>query len=297
MALRDDLKKEVEEIQAKQRDEEARHKADQEYYLEHLKPAMQRALQYFNEVVANLVIVSPKVNPKYPLNPTLKNGVALNQSEYKFRTDDGKNPREIDVLCVAKLDRPMDFFVNSKEGADKHAALLNRYDFAHHRKNYLDRHYNVRGATFYLEGPMRVYFRIIASAADRCVYIDFRNLEDQPSNRYSFAPEQLDESLCDQLSYVLLRKEPYLIPPKVGEVARGELRRQIDIETQRKEEDLADAYQEREANRKAEQDALLVNRTKRAFFKGSKDAIDILKRQLNRTKSNSNPEPDSTSEN
>lgn len=270
MALRDELRKEVAEIESQRQRESERRMADEAFYRERLVPVMRDAHTYFAEVVANLQIISPDIFPGYPLNPTSDKDVRLRQCDYKYRVDDGKAPREIDVVCQAVLDRPVEFFLSTRERAEKHAILLDSYDFAYHRKNYLDKQFNVKGATFFLEGPMRVYFRIAANAEDRCLYIDLRNLGDQRSKRYRFTADEFNESLFDRLSNVLLRREEYLVPPKVGSVERDQLQRQLDLERREREADLADAFEQQASRKQAEQDALLRNRTRNALSNGSR---------------------------
>lgn len=285
MALRDDLKNEVAEIQAKEEQDSAQRRADIAFFREHLQPAMLRAHSYFAEVVSNLQIISPKVFPKYPLNPLVEKGVSLRQIDYKFRSDDGKKPREIDVLSQAVLDRPVTFYLDTRERAEKHANLLDSYDFAYHQKNYLDKHYNIKGATFFLEGPMHIRFRIRASLADRCIYVDLRNLSQLKRKRYKFSGDELDESLFDRLTQVLLRKEEYLFPPNIGEVERDQLQKQLDIEQRLKDQDMTAAWQQQEARKQAEKEALLINRTKRTIVTGSKDALGLVKQKLEKVQS------------
>lgn len=273
MALRDELRKEVADIKSRQQDESARKEADEAFFAQQLLPAMREAHAYFSEVVSNLQIISPDIFPEYPLNPLTEKGVALRQCDYKYRVDDGKNPREVDVLCQAVLDRPMDFFVDTKERAEKHAALLDAHDFAYHRKNYLDKHFNIKGATFFLEGPMRVYFRISASAEDRCIYIDLRNLGEHKSKRYKFQSEDFNEAFFDRLTNLLLRKENYLIAPNVDAVERDQLRRQLEAEQRLRDQDLAEAYQLQESRKAAEREAMLSNRTRRALASGSRSLL------------------------
>jgi len=284
MALRDELRKEVAHIKSQQRMESEQREADEAFYRESLLPVMREAHAYFSEVVDSLQIISPDVSPRYPLNPTAEKDTALRQCEYRYRVDDGKNPREVDVLCQAVLDRPVEFFLSTRERAEKHAALLDAYDFAYHRKNFLDKQFNVKGATFYLEGPMRVYFRMTASGEDRCVYIDRRNLGEQRSKRYKFGPEELHEEFFDRLTNLLLRKEKYLIAPNVGEVERDQLRRQLEQERQERENDLAEAFELQEARREAEREALLRNRTKKALAEGSRSLLKKTKEGLSQAK-------------
>ena len=292
MALRDELRKEVARIQSEQELESAQREADEAFYEEKLKPVMLEAHSYFSEVVDNLLIISPEVFPEYALDPTAGKDVKLRQCDYKYRVDDGRAPREVDVLCQAVLDRPVEFYLATRERAEKHAALLDSHDFAYHRKNALDKHYNVKGATFYLEGPMRVYFRMTASGEDRCIYIDLRNLGEQRSKRYKFEPEKLDEAFYDRLTNLVLRKVNYLVTPNVGEVEREHLQQQLSEERRAREADLAEAYEQQEARKQAEREAMLHNRTKKALADGSRSLYQRTRAFLKNAKSGSSDDSD-----
>lgn len=289
MALRDDLRKEVADIKSKQQLESEQREADQVFFNQNLMPAMRQAHAYFSEVVANLQIISPKVSPNYPLNPLSESGVTLRQCDYKYRVDDGKAPSELDVLCQAVLDRPVDYYVETKERAEKHSALLDAYDFAHHRKNFLDKHFNIKGATFFLEGPMHAYFRISANTKDRCLYVDLRNLGEHKNKRYKFVAEDFNEAFFDRLTNVLLRKENYLVTPKVDRVERDQLRRRLDIEQQQNAKDLAEGLELQAERKQAEKDALLRNRTKRAVAEGSRSLLQRAKEGLTQAKQRMKP--------
>lgn len=281
MALRDELRKEVAKIQSQQQQESAQREADEAFYQETLRPVMLEAHGYFSEIVDNLSIISPDVFPEYALDPTSGKDVRLRQCDYKYRVDDGRAPREVDVLCQAVLDRPVEFYLATRERAEKHAELLDSHDFAYHRKNALDKQYNVKGATFYLEGPMRVYFRMTASGKDRCIYIDLRNLGEKRSKRYKFEAQALDEAFFDRLTNLLLRKVNYLVTPNVGEVEREHLQQQLDEERRAREADLAEAYQQQEARKQAEREAMLHNRTKKALAEGSRSLLNKTRAFLN----------------
>ncbi|MFK7976289.1 MAG: hypothetical protein AB8C02_09135 [Halioglobus sp.] len=292
MALRDELRKEVADIKSKQQLEGEQREADRAFFQQNLLPAMREAHAYFSEVVANLQIISPKVMPTYPLNPLSDAGVVLRQCDYKYRVDDGKSPSEIDILCQAVLDRPVDFYVETKERAEKHTALLDAYDFAHNRKNFLDKHFNIKGSTFFLEGPMHVHFRISASTPHRCLYIDFRNLGEQKSKRYKFSQEDFTEAFFDRLTNVLLRKENYLVTPKVKDVERDQLRRQLDVEKQKNAQDLAEGMALQKRRKQEEKDALLRNRTKRAVAEGSRTLFQRAKDSVSQAKELIRPNKD-----
>ena len=115
---------------------------------------------------------------------------------------------------------------------------------------------------------MKVHIRFLADAAEKCVYIQLRNLESQPVKRYKFAPERVDEKLLERLASMLIRKESNLVEVEVCQDFRGELRRRIEEETRAKERDLAAAFAELEADKLKTQEAKLLKRARNAVSKG-----------------------------
>ena len=280
MALLDDLQVEVKNIRAAELEQNTELEAQKEFYSIHLKPVMLRAYDYFFELVESLNVIASDIKVSYPLDPSLKTGVILHQSDYKFSSDSGKNPRQIDILCSCALEHHHEFYVRTEEAAQKFSDLLKGFRFPFHRKNKLDKRYNIGGATFILEGPMKVHIRILAHAADRCVYIGLRNLEDQPIKRYKFAPEKICDELLERLARLLIREELNLIEVKpVSDDVRDELRRQLELDKIREEEDLAQAYADLEAERLAEKEARLVNRVRRTVAGRTRGVLEAFSKK------------------
>lgn len=262
MNLLDELKEEVRKIKAKELRQNAEREAQAEYYDAHLRPAMLRAYEYFAAVVENLNIVEPDIHVRYPLNPQLEHGVNLKQSQYKFRADNKENPRQIDLFCRCTLEKPQEFYLSSLKQIQAHADLLDSYDFTYHRKNRLDRHHDIRGATFILEGPMMAHVRITANPADKTIRFVLRNIEHEPVKRYSFAPEAIDDALLERVAKVLLRRVPKLVERKVNSDFRAQLQDRIAQDRHETAQDIAMAYAEQDAAKLAQTNLRLRDRAK-----------------------------------
>jgi hypothetical protein len=270
MKLLDELMEEARRIRAKEIRLNAELEAQSDYYNAQLLPVMLRSHDYFAAVIENLNIVAPDVHVRYPLNPQLEHGVSLKQSLYKFRADNKENPRQIDIFCRCTLEKPHEFYLSSPKQAQAHADLLDSYDFAYHRKNRLDRHHDISGATFILEGPMMAHIRMTAHPADKSIRFVLRNIEHQPVKRYSFAPDAVDEALLENVAKVLLRRIPRLVERKVDSTLRARLQDRIAHDRDETAQDIAQAYAEREAAKLAEKKSGLVDRAKfsaREFLK------------------------------
>jgi hypothetical protein len=279
MGLLDDLKLEVQKIRAEELEQNVEFESQEKFYDEYLKPVMVRSYGYLSEIVDNLNIVAPDIHPSYPLNPSLKHGVTLSQTNYEFHFDNRKSPRQIDIICTCALDQPQEFHVATKDAVVKQADLLKSHKFHYHQRNRLDKLHDIRGATFILEGPMKVHIRVAANAADKSIYIDLRNLGDQPYKRYKFSPDKVDDELLERLARLLIREESTLVEVEICDDVRDELRRRLELEKRRDEEDLAEAYAHMEAERLAENDAKLINRTKRAVAEGVGQVLKVFSKR------------------
>jgi hypothetical protein len=278
MALLDDLQHQVEKIQEEKLERQVELEAQEEFYDVQLRPAMSRARDYLAEIIDNLRIVVPQIYPSYPLNPQLQKGVTLKQIDYEFDYDNGKSPRQLVIRCSCILEQPHQFDVKSKDAVLQHTDLLESYRFPYHRKDYRDKRHDVRSATFTLEGPMRVYIRLLADAVDRCIYIDLRNIEQQAVKRYKFSPQQIDDVLLERLAQLLVRKESLLVNVEVSTNVRDELRRKLEIEKRRDEEDLARGLAILEAEKLAAEEARPINRARRAAASGVDKVLTMVKK-------------------
>jgi len=265
VGLLDDLQVRADKLRLDEHQRQKNLQQEQDFYNDELKPVMLAAYEYFSQLIENLNLVNPKIMPSYPLGPADKANITLNQTDYEFIFDHGESPHQLDIRCVCTLDRPVEFFLSSKAAVQYHSEMLDDYRFFYHRRDRRDSTHDVCGATFTLEGPMPVHIRIEADSADQCVYIHLRNLENQPYKRYNFPASKLDHTLLERLAKLLIREESKLVEVEVPDDFRSELRRRLEIENRQKEEELAKAYAEIEAEKQAEREAKLSYRTKKAL--------------------------------
>lgn len=271
MGLLDDLQARADKLRLNEQQRHQNLQLEKDFYEAELKPAMLMAYEYLSKLIENLNLVKPKITAHYPLNPENKAGIILNQTDYEFIFDHGEKPHQLDIRCVCTLDRPVEFFLPSKTAVLNHSELLDDYRFFYHRRDRRDQTYDVSGATFILEGPMPVHIRIEANPVDRCIYVHLRNLEPQPYKRYKFSAEKFDADLLERIAKVLVREESMLVEVEVSEDFRSELRRRLEIENRRKEEELAKAYAEMEAEEQAELEAKPSFRAKKALLEKGRE--------------------------
>ncbi len=279
MGILDELKTEVLKKQQKELDHDGESKAQEKFYRQHLQPLMLRAQTYLADVVENLNIVVPEIYPRYPLDPALADGIRLRQADYVFRTDDELNPRRLDLICDCTMEQAHQFLAPTKEAVKRSAELLESRKFPHHCRNQLDERHHVISATFILEGPLKAHVCILAHPEDRCVYIILQNLEELPFKRYKFVPKKVDAELLDRLVRVLLRKESKLLEVKLSDDVRDELRRKLELEKRHKADELAKALAFQEAETRAEEEAKLVNRAKRAVASAAGEVLKVFSKK------------------
>jgi hypothetical protein len=84
MGLLDDLQVRADKIKFELQQRQNDIELQQDFYEAELKPVMLLAYEYFARLIENLKLVKPRINPGYPLNPTQKSEVILNQTDYEF---------------------------------------------------------------------------------------------------------------------------------------------------------------------------------------------------------------------
>ena len=210
MSLLENLQSQVKKITEEESKKSGNFLEQEAFYENHLKHVMVRVHNYFEKIVENLNIVAPDIYPSYPLNPMERKGVTLEQADYAYSYDNGRHPRQIDILTICNLKRPIEFYVPTADAVLNHSNLLESYQFPHHRKIKLDKLYNICGATFILEGPMKAQIRISANSSEKCIDVFLWNIEKKPFRKYRFSPEKVDDQLLQRLARMLIRKESVL---------------------------------------------------------------------------------------
>lgn len=228
MDLLDEIQNKARQIRVREAEQKIELATQDEFYQTQLRPVMLRAYEYYAELIENLNIVAPDIKAAYPLNPLLDSEIPLQQGNYKIRSDNKEAPRQIDFFCRCTLVAPCKFYLPGRKAVQNHAALLENYNFTHHRKNRLDLSHNIRGATFKLEGPMIAHVRLAANPSGRNVHILFRNVERKPLNRYVFPPEAVDDELIERVAKVFIRQVPMLVDRTVDASVREPLRNQAE---------------------------------------------------------------------
>ena len=123
---------------------------------------------------------------------------------------------------------------------------------------------------------MPVQIRILSYPADRCIYVDFRNLEEEPQTRYRFDPDKMTMEIFERIAKILLRQEKKLIRVDISDDYRGELQKQLEIDRLSKEKHVAEGLAYLEAERLAEEEARLINRTKSALTTGTLKVVSAI---------------------
>lgn len=265
MSLLSQLESEVQRVQARDEAAKAEREAQAAYYEAALKPVMVRARKYFSKLVESLDIVQPEVSPTYRLNPGNDDDIQFSQSGYEFDYDSSGEPRQLVLRSSCVLDEPLQFFVATKEGAEKYANLLDGYGLSYHRRNHIDKLYEVRSATFTLEGPLQITIRLLADPAERCIYVDLRNIESQPIKRYKFMPDRVDEALLERIGRLLLREESRLVSVDLDDEFRNELRLKLQAQKEEQARALAEGLAYLEEQKQQEESSRLRNKASRAL--------------------------------
>jgi hypothetical protein len=90
-------------------------------------------------------------------------------------------------------------------------------------------------------------------------------LESQPYKRYRLSAKRVNPALLERIAKVLIREESQRVEIEVSDDFRSDLRRRLEIENRRKQEELARAYAEIEAEKLVALEAKPSYRAKKAL--------------------------------
>ncbi len=252
MGLLEDLKKQADDMRSAEAKETARQAEQEAYYQVELRPAMQRALTYLDELIKHINFVQPERVVHYPFTPDKQELLPLKQSTYKLVIDSSASPRQVNIRVAAEFSEQPVFHISERKAVLFYAEYLDKYGLQYHRQDAIDRQHQMESATFTLEGPLQLAVRLQVDAEQQCIVVFLKNFGKPGVQRHQYRPEQINDELLDRLGRLLLHDvDSLVIPTELSDEVRQRIRDQL-IEDKRREQALqqqveADALREQEA--------------------------------------------------
>jgi hypothetical protein len=247
MGFLDELKQEAEAIKAGEARQQDEAQSLDHVFQTSLKPAMKRILDYFNQVVEQLNVVSPEARVSYEIEGVCRLD-GLQQSEYKISVENPEEPRSFTLSYTCSREGKVRFEKQGKRAAEFHRNYM--------RSHGLDFNYKmgVDGCgVFVLQPWVPVSFTFEADVQNKMIRLRIRNMHTLGAVNYSFSPDKIDDTWLEELAKRVVRRPnrfDELVGNAMPEEARRRLQRELEQIRMQRARELLDRAQEEAAERK-----------------------------------------------
>lgn len=236
MGLLDELEAEAARRRGEGLDAEAQREARDVVWREQLRPAMEQLSGYLKKLSENLAFLDRRIRVSYQL-PGYGEVVAYADGPFDCRITPAKHQFEIVFECIAQV-APDESAVTQADNATK-VRLINGVLQQHRLSGMQDTAKNANGevttARFQARGRIPLTLEVVASRDSGVARMQFVNFEAFGSSARNFPPEQMNETLFDQVGRYLTREETSFARENVGDDLRRKLQNQVQRDQVRRE--------------------------------------------------------------
>lgn len=236
MGLLDELEAEAARRRGEGLDAEAQREARDAVWRDQLRPAMEQLSGYLKKLSENLAFLDRRIRVSYQL-PGYGDVVAYADGPFDCRITPAKQQFEIVFECVAQV-APEESAVTQADNAGK-VRLINGVLQQHRLSGMQDTVKNANGevtaARFQARGRIPLSLEVVASRDSGVARMQFVNIEAFGTSARNFTPEQMTESLFDQIGRYLTREESSFARENVGDDVRKKLQGQVQRDQVRRE--------------------------------------------------------------
>ncbi|MET0050470.1 MAG: hypothetical protein ABW095_05240 [Candidatus Thiodiazotropha sp.] len=247
MSLLDDLKKQAESQQDREREILDRTRLEA-LYESRFKEPMQRILRYLSELAEQLKILDYDVRRDAVL-PGIGRVEQLRQTDYTVNVDSSESPKLIRLRfnCVSEQER--EYAVMPKTKADETRQFLDSQAMRYAEWPIRNHEQRVIGLNFQLAVLIKVDFVFQVDLDVKSIRMFISNFKDFKSEKSLLVPERVNETWLDNLGNYLLRKRADLYDLDMDVALRDSLRERLAEDERRRQLELQQAVlREREAH-------------------------------------------------
>ncbi|HSG93525.1 MAG TPA: hypothetical protein VK999_07375, partial [Methylotenera sp.] len=160
MGLLDDLRKQSDELKAKEDQESARLAQAEAIYSEKIQPRLREIYQHLKELTDHLNYIKPNTVGTYIINAEGMQKEFV-QGEYSVSIDSTDKTGLVALRCACTRPEPVEFMVRDAMLVPKHVGYLNQYGLQFEGKKQTNDRGDVIGAYFKLKShiPIEILFR------------------------------------------------------------------------------------------------------------------------------------------
>lgn len=228
LGLLDDLESEAQKRKSGDDDAVERKAAREAAYRTTLEPAMIALYAYLGELVAKLKLVQPRITVRHAV-PGYGDVIGYIEHEYDLKEARLPSSREITLSfnCAVASSECPNVQLEGVARVRALAALFQRYRLGAPLAPSKDTSGEVSAATFKAKGRIPMVANFMADTASGQLKLSFTNFDDLSTAVKMIAPEQVVESLHDEIARYLTRESSDLMREVLPEDYRSQLRARV----------------------------------------------------------------------
>lgn len=243
MGLLDELRREADSRKSAAEKEQERLERLTSIFREQLSPRLLQAHRYFHELATQLELLNTDVRAPYTF-PGCDETVILRQRGYSARGDTDhvtKETREAKIQFECINDTPLVFTLEHHSEIAKTESFLHEHGIVYNCHKLKGDRYEVVAAEFHVTPRFGAAAQLNADISNACIQLYLVNVEGFTTRRIPLRPEQITESLLDDLGNYLLRRTQDFMKLELSDEARRKIQEQLAAARQQEEAALAGA--------------------------------------------------------
>lgn len=237
MGLLDDLKKQADDLKAREQQEKERLKKLNDFYQENIHPGMLSIYKYLNEMIEHLNYLNKDIPAQIPLLPNHEKTEVL-QKEYNLVIDSIEQTKNISLKFRCTLPQKLEIYLTGKDRILDYNDWLNSYKIRFNRRDTKDDNYELLGSNFIVEGPINCNVSFIGDIENSCVNLLLRNVEYPGIAKHILKPHHLNDEFMDKLGKYLLRENDDFLRLDMDESAKEQIRKNLEEDQKQREKEL-----------------------------------------------------------
>jgi hypothetical protein len=271
MSLLDDLKKQAESLQNKDRETLDRARLEA-LYQSRFKDPMQQLFRYLSELTEQLKILDYDVRRDVIL-PGIGRVGGLRQADYTVNVDSSENPRLIRLRFNCKSEQECEYAVMPKPKADETRQFLDAHAMRYAEWPIRNHDQRIIGLNFQLAVVIKVDFVFQVDLEVKSIRMFISNFTDFKTERSLLVPERVNELWLDNLGNYLLRKRADLYDLDMDDALRHSLRERLAEDERQRQLELQQALHREQAEIQQEAASGFMGRIKSLTDKRNKKSV------------------------
>lgn len=240
MGMLDDLRKQSNELKAKEEQDNERRANAEKIYREEVQPKLSELYQHLKELTDHLNYLKPNTIASYKINADGKQLDFL-QGEYSVSIDSTSDTSLVALRATCNFPKRIEFMVRESNHIAKHTDYLNQNNLQFEYRRQSNDRGEVVGAYFKVKPQVPIEFLFRGDRENACINLVVLNFEVLGRTSYVLKAEQLSEQFIDDFDHYLVREKTGIFQFSMDDKLKEELRAKIQLEQKLRKEEMEEA--------------------------------------------------------